>query len=52
MTTAHTAQAGHLEALNNMLLSTNPDAKKDADEVAILRMDFLRRQSRSLGVAV
>jgi hypothetical protein len=50
MTTAHTAMAGHLEAINDMLLSTDPDAKKDVDEIAALRMQSLRLQSRALGI--
>lgn len=50
--TAHTATAGHLAAINEMLLSTDPDAKKDADEVGALRTQFLRLQSRNLGIAV
>jgi len=57
MTTAHAAMAAHLEAINSLLLSTDPDkaardAKKDADEIAVLRMQHLRSQSRTLGIAV
>jgi len=48
MTTAHTAMAGHLEAINEMLLSTNPDAKKDAEELDALRTQYLRLQSAQL----
>jgi hypothetical protein len=48
MTTAHTAMAGHLEAINNLLLSTNPDAKKDAEEMDALRTQYIRLQSAQL----
>jgi hypothetical protein len=53
--TAHTATEGHLQALNDLLLSTDPDkatrdAKKDVDEIAALRMQSLRLQSRALGI--
>jgi hypothetical protein len=48
MTTAHNAMAGHLQAINDMLLSTNPDAKKDAEELDALRTQSLRLQSAQL----
>lgn len=46
--TAHTATAGHLAAINEMLLSTDPDAKKDVDDFAALRTRFVRLQSELL----
>lgn len=48
LTTAHTATEAHLQALNDMLLSTNPDAKKDAEELDALRTQFVRLQSAQL----
>lgn len=50
MRTAHTAMEGHLEAINEMLLSTDPDAKKGIGEVEALRTQSLRLQSRQLGM--
>jgi phage head maturation protease len=48
MRTAHTAMEGHLQAINDMLLSTNPDAKKDAEEMDALRTQYIRLQSAQL----
>jgi phage head maturation protease len=46
--TAHTATEAHLQALNDMILSTNPDAKKDAEEMDALRTQYIRLQSAQL----
>lgn len=50
--TAHTATAGHLAAINEMLLSTDPDKAKreakDTDELEALRTQFVRIQSNQL----
>jgi hypothetical protein len=48
MMTAHTAMEGHLQAINDMLLSTDPDAKKDIEDFAALRTQFVRLQSGML----
>lgn len=54
MQTAHTAMAGHIATVNEVLDSTDPnkDAKKDADEFATLRAQFLRIQSNQLHATV
>jgi hypothetical protein len=55
--TAHTATEGHLQALNDLLLSTDPDkatrdAKKDVDEIAALRMRHERIKAGHREVAI
>lgn len=52
MQTTHTAMAGHLEAINNLLLSTDPDAKKDVDEIAALRMRHERIKAGHREIAI
>lgn len=57
MQQTHGEMTAHLEAINNLLLSTDPDkAKRDAtkevDEVSALRMQHLRRQSRLRAMAI
>jgi len=53
MQVAHDAMAQHIGKMAD-IISGGPEttAKKDADEVAVLRMQHLRLQSRRLGVAV
>jgi len=57
MKQTHGEMSAHLEAINNLLLSTDPDkakrdATKQADEIGVLRMQFIRLQSRHLGLIV
>lgn len=48
----HGQMTAHMAALSELLAKTDPDAKKDVGEVAALRTQFLRMQSRQLGMTV